>query len=151
MKKNGNRIVLAGLVGGILSLGLLPSSEARESNTRSEPANKVVVLKDHAQDVKQKKSAKKAHVVSQKGKKFSVDELKIKKGDVVVIKNDDDVVHNVFSENPEFSYDMPKGTVAQIQFDEAGNSYVQCTIHPRMRMQVKIEGTQESQAEPSSR
>ena len=42
-------------------------------------------------------SAGEKHVVTQKGKSFSVTELHVKVGDVVEFKNDDDVSHNVFS------------------------------------------------------
>ncbi len=86
-------------------------------------------------------SAGEKHVVTQKGKSFSVTELHVKVGDVVEFKNDDDVSHNVFSVSKiqPFNTKMQiPGSQAAVTFTNAGTIEVRCAIHPGMKLQIQV-------------
>lgn len=86
-------------------------------------------------------SAGEKHVVTQKGKSFSVTELKVKVGDVVEFKNDDDVSHNVFSVSkiqPFNTKMQTPGSDAAVTFTNAGTVEVRCAIHPGMKLQIQV-------------
>ena len=86
-------------------------------------------------------SAGEKHVVTQKGKSFSVTELKVKVGDTVEFKNDDDVSHNVFSvsKSQPFNTKMQTpGADAAVTFTTEGTVEVRCAIHPGMKLTVQI-------------
>jgi len=82
-------------------------------------------------------------VVDQVGKVFSKTSLSVKVGDRIVFKNGDDVTHNITVEDEEGNDDdkgmqKPGEDITQ-KFDKAGSYVVRCQIHPRMKMQVKVE------------
>ena len=86
-------------------------------------------------------SAGKKHVVTQKGKSFSVTELHVKVGDVVEFRNDDDVSHNVFSVSkiqPFNTKMQTPGSVAAVLFTNAGTIEVRCAIHPGMKLLIQV-------------
>jgi plastocyanin len=81
------------------------------------------------------------YTVGQKGRLFSAGNLDIKRGDVVVFVNDDNVPHNISSStagNPFNLGSQAPGTSTPVTFTTAGEVEVRCLIHPRMRMTVKI-------------
>jgi plastocyanin len=87
-------------------------------------------------------SAGEKHVVTQKGKSFSVPELHVKVGDTVAFKNDDDVSHNVFSvsKSQPFNTKMQTpGSEAAVIFTAEGTVEVRCAIHPGMKLTVQVE------------
>ena len=80
-------------------------------------------------------------VVNQKGRKFSVSEVSLKKGDVLTFVNDDNISHNVLSTTPgnEFNlHSQPPGSATPVTFDKVGDIKVICAIHPSMQMMVKV-------------
>jgi plastocyanin len=82
------------------------------------------------------------HEVGQKGKNFTVKELKIKKGDTVSFPNHDPFFHNVFSLSSAKSFDLgsyAKGETKKITFDKPGKVEVECAIHPTMLMTITVE------------
>jgi plastocyanin len=86
-------------------------------------------------------SAGEKHVVTQKGKSFSVTELRVKVGDVVEFKNDDDVSHNVFSVSkiqPFNTKMQTPGSQAAVTFTNEGTIEVRCAIHPGMKLQIQV-------------
>jgi plastocyanin len=86
-------------------------------------------------------SAGEKHVVTQKGKSFSVTQLKVKVGDVVEFKNDDDVSHNVFSVSkiqPFNTKMQTPGSEAAVTFTNEGTVEVRCAIHPGMKLQIQV-------------
>jgi plastocyanin len=86
-------------------------------------------------------SAGEKHVVTQKGKSFSVAELKVKIGDTVEFKNDDEVSHNVFSVSKSQPFNtkiQPPGTEAAVTFTTEGTVEVRCAIHPGMKLTVQV-------------
>jgi plastocyanin len=92
------------------------------------------------------RSAAEEHVVSQNGMQFQVNSSKvetitIKAGDEVVFRNDDRLVHNVYSRTPGFEFDlgsMRRGTSAKHTFGKAGDVEIECAIHPHMKMKIQI-------------
>ncbi len=84
-------------------------------------------------------------VVSQKDKQFSTESLTIKAGDTVVFQNDDDTSHNVFSstEGNKFNLGIQKkdGDTKKVThtFDAPGEVEIRCAIHPKMKLNIKIE------------
>jgi plastocyanin len=81
------------------------------------------------------------HVVTQKDKQFSSAALTVAKGDSVVFRNEDGVVHNVFSSDPNFKFNLraqAPGTTNAVAFDTPGTVQVRCAIHPTMHMAVTV-------------
>lgn len=81
------------------------------------------------------------YTIVQKGKAFSMTSLSVAKGAVVSFKNEDDVVHNVFTAGPTFSFNLkaqPPGVVSKVTFDTTGTFDVRCAIHPTMKLTVDV-------------
>lgn len=80
-------------------------------------------------------------VVEQAGKKFSVPELSIKKGDTVTFANKDPITHNVYSQSPGNAFDVKTqkpGESTDVKFDTPGDVDVQCAIHPGMKLRIHV-------------
>jgi plastocyanin len=81
------------------------------------------------------------HSVEQKGKAFTVKQLKVKQGDTVEFKNVDPYSHNVFSLSDAKSFDLGsfgQGQSKKVVFDKPGTVEVECAIHPEMKMNVEV-------------
>lgn len=81
-------------------------------------------------------------VVSQKGRMFHPDSLSVKKGETVIIVNDDsDLLHHAYIESPTFSFDsgdQDPGSRTPIVFTQPGIFQVLCGIHPKMKLTVRV-------------
>ena len=80
-------------------------------------------------------------VVVQKNNEFSVQKLKLKRGDSVEFRNDDPHFHNVFSLSEAKSFDLgsyPQGQSRKVTFDKEGTVDVECAIHPRMKLTIEV-------------
>ena len=85
-------------------------------------------------------------VVSQKERQFLIDgakaeKLTVKAGDVVVFRNDDKVVHNVFSRTADQKFNLGNlraGAEAKHTFAAPGSLDVECAVHPQMKFKVEI-------------
>jgi len=80
-------------------------------------------------------------IVGQKGKAFSATTVTIKIGEQLVIRNDDDVTHNVFSAAPGFAFNvvaMKPGTDHELTFPRDGAFDVRCAFHPNMKLKVTV-------------
>jgi plastocyanin len=81
------------------------------------------------------------HLVTQKGRLFSVDSITIKKGDTITFFNDDTVPHNIMSDSPGSQFNLGSqqpGSSTPVTFNTAGEFNVICAIHPRMKMTVTV-------------
>ena len=81
------------------------------------------------------------HVVSQKGKAFTVKKLGVKAGDSVRFVNDDPFAHNVFSLSDTKSFDLGswgQGIAKSVLMDKPGVVEVECAVHPDMKMVVEV-------------
>lgn len=86
--------------------------------------------------------AAEAIIVSQHDREFWPRELKLKRGSVVHIKNDDKVTHHIFVDSPRMSFDsgeQPMGKTVELKFDKQGRFAVRCAIHPLMRLIIDVE------------
>ena len=82
------------------------------------------------------------HVITQKGRLFSVESITIKKGDTITFSNDDTVPHNILSLSPGSEFNLGSqrpGSSTPVTFNTAGEFNVMCAIHPRMKLAVKVE------------
>jgi plastocyanin len=81
------------------------------------------------------------HEITQQDRHFSQTEITIKVGDTISFKNDDEVTHNVFSTTPGMEFDLHRqapGASSTIPFGKVGDSEVDCSIHPRMKLMVHV-------------
>jgi plastocyanin len=81
------------------------------------------------------------HVVVQKNTAFYPGEITIKPGDAVVFKNEDGVVHNVFSvtKGVEFNLNIQQpGQSSSFTFPNEGRVEVRCVIHPAMKLVINV-------------
>lgn len=82
------------------------------------------------------------HLIVQKDRAFSKSEIQVRRGDSIVFKNTDEVVHNVFSNTPGLEFDIRRqspGGSSSVAFLVAGTSEVRCAIHPKMKLIVKVQ------------
>jgi plastocyanin len=80
--------------------------------------------------------------IMQKGKVFSETAIAIKKGDVLLFVNDDNVTHNVMSTDAGNEFNIGAqgpGVSTPVIFDKAGDFTILCAIHPRMKLRVKVD------------
>jgi plastocyanin len=88
-------------------------------------------------------AAGEAHVVGQKGSRFSTDTLTMRAGTSVRFDNDDTIAHNITVRGPSSGSGnlgvMRPGAALSVAFDKPGDHQVLCQIHPRMKLSVKVE------------
>jgi plastocyanin len=93
----------------------------------------LTVLAGHAQS---------QSAVSQKGRQFRPSEMTIRKGETVLIVNDDaDLRHHAYIESDTFKYDsgdQEPGSKTTVKFPVAGTFDVLCAIHPKMKLVVHV-------------
>lgn len=89
-------------------------------------------------------SALAARVISvdQIGQVFTTTSLELAKGDRVVFHNHDDVTHNISvfgadDDVADLGLQKP-GVALTYKFDKDGTFMVRCSIHPTMKMTVKV-------------
>src|SRR5688572_9143037 len=79
--------------------------------------------------------------VSQKGLRFSSEELEVAKGQVVVFMNDDRTPHNITVSgegvNLNGGLQQPGGEF-RVPFTKPGTYAVSCGIHPKMKLSVTV-------------
>ena len=81
------------------------------------------------------------HNVSQKDKAFSQAELTVKVGDSITFKNEDSVVHNVYSKSAGNEFNtksQPPGSTNSVPLATEGDVEVRCAIHPDMKLIVHV-------------
>jgi plastocyanin len=83
------------------------------------------------------------NTISQKGREFHPGQIAIKRGDTIQIVNDDgDLLHHAYIDAKDFSFDsgdQQPGSRTDITFPVAGTFDVLCAIHPKMKLQVKVQ------------
>jgi plastocyanin len=81
------------------------------------------------------------HVVSQRGKAFSLKKLVVRAGDSVKFVNDDPFNHNVFSLSDIKSFDLGsygRGLAKSVLMDKTGAVEVECAVHPDMKLVIEV-------------
>jgi plastocyanin len=77
--------------------------------------------------------------IEQKDRAFSAREITLRVGDRLTLGNRDDTRHNVFSERGAiFDVVQPPGAAHTVTVTEPGDLDVQCAIHPRMKLRVRV-------------
>ena len=82
------------------------------------------------------------HIVTQKGRQFSLETMTIKKGEAITFFNDDNVPHNLMSLSPGNEFNLGSqapGSSTPVTFNQSGDVSVLCAIHPRMKLAVTVE------------
>ena len=83
------------------------------------------------------------YAVSQKGREFNPNQITIKRGETIEIVNDDeDLLHHAYIDSREFSFDsgdQQPGSRTDITFPVAGRFDVLCAIHPKMKLEVRVQ------------
>jgi plastocyanin len=83
------------------------------------------------------------YTVSQKGREFHPGQMTIKRGDTIVIVNDDgDLLHHAYIDSDKFSFDsgdQQPGSRTDITFPVSGTFDVLCGIHPKMKLEVRVQ------------
>jgi plastocyanin len=79
--------------------------------------------------------------ISQRGRRFTPDTLRVTLGTPVRIENDDRVTHHVYIDQPDLKFDSGEqsvGNAVTLQFDHTGTFAVRCAIHPTMHLDVTV-------------
>ncbi len=80
--------------------------------------------------------------VIQSGRAFSVPEIRIKRGDTIHFKNDDEFLHQLYVSSPSFNFssaEQETGQAVDIRFPASGTFQVGCEIHPKMSLTVHVD------------
>ena len=80
-------------------------------------------------------------VVTQREKHFEPDAVALAVGDTLRILNEDDYLHHVYVQHPDFTFDSggrKPGETVDLQFPKAGVYEVLCEIHPKMKLIVTV-------------
>src|SRR5688572_598821 len=82
--------------------------------------------------------------ITQKGLRFSAEELKITKGRTITFLNDDRTSHNITVAGEGNGVNVNGGLQApggefRMPFSKAGTYAVSCGIHPKMKLTVVVE------------
>ena len=77
-------------------------------------------------------------VTAVKSYTFDPQVIEVEVGSEVTWTNEDDFPHNVhFLTGSEGTYDIPIGESASVTFDETGEFYYECSLHPQ-QMRAKV-------------
>jgi len=77
--------------------------------------------------------------VSQRGRNFQVEEIRIVPGDTIEFLNDDEYLHQIYVKGPDMNFDSAEqapGQVISLRFRSSGTFEVRCRIHPKMLLTV---------------
>jgi plastocyanin len=77
-------------------------------------------------------------VTAVKSYKFDPAVIQVAVGDDVTWTNEDDFPHNIhFLTGPDETHDLPVGENVTVAFDDSGDFYYECSIHPQ-QMRGKV-------------
>jgi cytochrome c peroxidase len=79
--------------------------------------------------------------VTQKDRAFSLQEVELRAGDVLIMHNDDTRAHNIQVNHPLLTYNsgiQEPGQNARLQFRDPERYLVFCGIHPKMKLWVQV-------------
>ena len=80
--------------------------------------------------------------VVQKDRQFETKEIEISAGDSIHFTNEDEFLHQLYTDSPDFSFDsdpQSPGDALDVTFPAAGAFEVRCGIHPKMVLKVKVD------------
>jgi cytochrome c peroxidase len=82
------------------------------------------------------------HLVTQKDRSFSVQDIRIAAGDRLIFSNEDEFPHQISIKGPGVAFNSSlqrTGEMLSVLFPEPGSAQVRCGIHPRMRLTVQVD------------
>jgi plastocyanin len=82
-----------------------------------------------------------ALTIVQNGRAFHPNEIAIDHGQSLNFSNQDEFIHQIYVDVPNFNYDsaeQPPGQTLTIHFPDAGTFPVRCHIHPKMLLTVHV-------------
>ncbi len=81
------------------------------------------------------------HTIVQKSRAFHPGEVSIARGESLTFTNNDEFIHQIYSQGGEFSFDTDEKAPGEIlieTFTAAGTFEVRCHIHPKMKLMVHV-------------
>jgi plastocyanin len=79
-----------------------------------------------------------AHTVIQKGRRFVPAEVTIRAGESLTFTNDDEFIHQIYSQDLFDSEERSPGQNLTEAFPRNGTFEVRCHIHPKMKLVVHV-------------
>ena len=79
--------------------------------------------------------------VTQKDRAFSVKQIELRAGDVLVMHNGDTRAHNIQVNHPKLTFNsglQEPGEDARVSFPDPDRYLVFCGIHPKMKLRVDV-------------
>ncbi len=86
--------------------------------------------------------AAQSHLIVQRGRAFSLPEIRIAAGDTLEFSNQDDFIHQIYIKSPTLNFDSSEqwpGKVITVRFPVRGTFEVHCHIHPKMLLTVDVD------------
>ena len=80
--------------------------------------------------------------IRQNHKRFSTAAVTVKTGDMITFVNDDAAMHNVYSLTEGFTFDLggqSPGEETTVRLSKPGVIEIRCAIHPKMKLQVRVQ------------
>lgn len=78
------------------------------------------------------------HVIIQKGRRFTPPEIAINRGDTLTFANNDEFIHQMYSQDIFDSEERTPGQSLTQAFGQSGTFEVHCHIHPKMKLLVHV-------------
>ena len=81
------------------------------------------------------------NTIVQTGRTFHPDEITINHGTTINFANQDEFIHQIYVDSPNFNYDSEEqepGQTLHITFPTAGTFPIKCHIHPQMLLTVHV-------------
>lgn len=82
--------------------------------------------------------AQNTNTIVQKGRRFLPAEITIRKGESITVTNDDEFIHQVYSEGLFDTEEKRPGQNVVQSFSRSGTFEVRCHIHPKMKLVVRV-------------
>ncbi len=79
-----------------------------------------------------------AHTIVQKGRRFSATEVTIRRGESLTVTNNDEFIHQIYSDGLFDSDERQPGQNLTETFSRSGTFEVHCHIHPKMKLVVHV-------------
>ena len=130
------RLWIVAAIALVALVGCSSDGANTDANTGSEQ------LSDEAPFELEAASVETTEVTAVKSYRFDPEVIEVASGSEVTWTNEDDFPHNVaFLTGSDETHDLPIGESVSVTFDEPGDFYYECSIHPQ-QMRGKVIVTQ---------
>jgi len=79
-----------------------------------------------------------AATIIQKGRRFNVPEITMRRGQSLVFTNEDEFIHQIYVDGLFDSEERSPGQILREEFSKNGTFEVHCHIHPKMTLVVHV-------------